>query len=380
VFGTAAWDDVYGERVADFVTRIRARGAQGVMLGMPIMRSPNFSERMVRLNDVTRRATEQAGGIYLDQWDLAATPEGHYRERVDEAGRSRPMRLEDGIHYTDAGGRYVVARLLVRLERQVRLTPKDATLGVVERHTFRSSALGRSASYLAWLPRVQANERVPLLVLLHGADSSPDDLSEHVHAALARAAEAHRIAIVAPDGSAGGWWLDSPERPGSRYASLVAVDLLADARAELPVNEANGIMGISMGGHGALTLALDHPGVFRSASSLSGVVDLTLAHDRPALVELLGPVDASRERWQSHSALQRIEAAPERARGLALRLSCGTTDRWIEPNRALHQRLDALHIRHAYDEAPAGHDWSYWASTVPAHVAWHAKLLTASAP
>ena len=375
VFGTAAWDEVYGERVADFVTRIRARGAQAVMLGMPIMRSPKFSERMLRLNEVTQQATRRAGGIYLDQWDLAATPDGQYRERVEEAGRSRPMRLGDGIHYTDAGGRYVVARLLVRLERQVHLTPKDATIGVVERHSFKSAALGRPASYLAWLPRVHANERVPLLVLLHGADSSPDDLSEHLHAVLARAAEAHRVTIVAPDGSADGWWLDSPERPGSRYASLVAADLLADVRAELPVNEVHGIMGISMGGHGALTLALDHPGVFRSVSSLSGVVDLTLAHDRPALVELLGALDSRRDRWESHSARQRIEAAPERARGLALRLSCGTTDRWFEPNRALHQRLDALQIAHAYDEAPAGHDWSYWTSSVPSHVAWHAKLL-----
>jgi len=376
VFGTAAWDEVYGERVADFVTRIRARGAQAVMLGMPIMRSPKFTERMLRLNEVTQQATRRAGGIYLDQWDLASTPDGQYRERVEEAGRSRPMRLEDGIHYTDAGGRYVVARLLVRLERQVRLTPKDATIGVVERHTFKSAALGRPASYLAWLPRLRENERVPLLVVLHGADSSPDDLSEHLHAALARAAEAHRVAIVAPDGSPGGWWLDSPERPGSRYASLVSADLLADVRAELPVIEVQGIMGISMGGHGALTLALHRPGVFRSVSSLSGVVDLTLAHDRPMLVALLGTLESQRERWESHSARQRIEAAPERARGLALRLSCGTNDRWLEPNRVLHQRLDALQIAHAYDEAPAGHDWSYWTGSVPSHVAWHAKLLT----
>jgi hypothetical protein len=120
VFGTDAWDRVYSERVADFVTRIRARGAQAVMIGMPIMRSPDFSERMKRLNAVTERATETAGGIFLDQWDLAAALDGKYRERVDEKGKSRPMRLEDGIHYTDAGGRYVAAHLLSRLERYVR--------------------------------------------------------------------------------------------------------------------------------------------------------------------------------------------------------------------------------------------------------------------
>jgi esterase/lipase superfamily enzyme len=377
-FGSDAWNRVYAERVADFVTRIRARGAQAVMIGMPIMRSEKFSDRMRRLNEITQSATLATGGIYLDQWDLASTPDGKYRERVEEGGRSRPMRVEDGIHYTEAGGRYVVARLLLRLERHVRLTPRDATLGVVERHTFTSAALGRRSSYLAFLPRVKDAERVPLLVLLHGAGASPDELSEHMHAALARAAEQQRIAIVAPEGGAGGWWLDSPERPASRYASLVAVDLLADARDHLPVSDARGVMGISMGGHGALTIALDHPGLFRSSSSVSGVVDLTLAGDRPALVVLLGTLEAQPDRWQARSAFHRVEQSPDRARALALRLSCGAEDRWIAANRALHARLDALHIAHDYDETPGGkHDWSYWAAVVPSHVAWHARALNA---
>jgi len=130
-FGTEAWDRVYGERVADFVARIRARNAEAVLIGMPIMRSPDFTKRMQRLNDVTEKATRAAGGIYLDQWDLAATPAGKYRERVEERGKSLPMRLEDGVHYTEPGGRYVVARLLPRLQHHVQLVPKDANLARV---------------------------------------------------------------------------------------------------------------------------------------------------------------------------------------------------------------------------------------------------------
>jgi S-formylglutathione hydrolase FrmB len=374
-FGSDAWDAVYGERVADFVTRIRVRGAQAVMIGMPIMRSPDFSKRMWRLNDVTENATRSAGGIYLDQWDLAATAAGKYRERVEERGKSLPMRLEDGIHYSEAGGRYVVARLLLRLQRHVRLVPEDATLGLMERHTFTSAALGKPARYLAWLPRVTSAERVPLLVLLHGADASPDDFSERMHVALATAAQQHRIAIVAPDGGTGGWWLDSPRHARSRYASLVAVDLIADARANLPVSDAAGVLGVSMGGHGALTLALDHRDVFRSASSVSGVVDLTRAQDRPALIELLGTLDQQRSEWESRSAIHLLGRAASPARALSMRISCGVNDRWIEANRALHARADALHIAHDYDEAPAGHEWSYWQAAIPDHIAWHAKVL-----
>jgi S-formylglutathione hydrolase FrmB len=332
---------------------------------------------MARLNDVTQKATRAAGGVYLDQWDLAATPAGKYRERVEEGGKSLPMRLEDGIHYTEPGGRYVVARLLPRLQRQVRLVPKDANLGVVERHTFRSVALGKRTSYLAWLPRVAAGERVPLLVLLHGADASPDVVAEHLNAALAAAAQQHRIAIVAPDGGADGWWLDSPEHAGRRYASLVATDLLADARTSLPVTDAIGIAGISMGGHGALTLAFAHRDVFRSASSISGVLDLTRASDRAALVDSLGPLVQQRARWEAHSALHQLAQLAKGGRGLAMRISCGSNDRWIGVNRALHERATALQIVHDYDEAPAGHEWSYWEALIPQHVAWHAAHLTA---
>ena len=245
----------------------------------------------------------------------------------------------------------------------------------MERHTFRSAALGTRTSYLAWLPRVATGERLPLLVLLHGADASPDVIAEHLSAALAAAAQQHRIAIVAPDGDADGWWLDSPEHEGRRYASLVATDLLADARANLPVTDAVGIAGISMGGHGALTLAFAHRDVFRSASSVSGVLDLTRASDRAALVDALGPLEQQRARWEAHSALHQLERS---GRGLALRISCGSNDRWIEVNRALHERATALQIAHDYDEAPAGHEWSYWEALIPQHVAWHAAHLVAS--
>lgn len=376
-FGGPAWDELYGQRVFDFVARIRARGAQAAMIGMPVMRSPDFSKRMFRLNQVTKLAVQRAGGIYLSQWDLAANADGGYRERVVEGGKSRPMRLQDGIHFSEAGGRYVVARLLRRLAVHVRLVPKDKAVGVMEQHTFSSAALGRRASYLAWLPRVTSGERVPLLVLLHGADSSPDDLAEHLQPELARAAQQWRVAVVAPDGGAAGWWLDSPEHASSRYASLVAADLLPELRANLPLNGAAGILGISMGGHGALTLALTHPEMFRSASSISGAVDLTLAADRSALIELLGPYEAQRERWEASSAFHLIARAPERARGLALRISCGAGDRWISANRSLHERVEALHIAHAYDEAAGGHDWSYWQEILPQHLAWHAQVLAA---
>jgi len=116
-FGTEEWDREYGQRVADMVRRARTAGARAVVIGMPIMRSARFSERMRRLNGVTQKAVEAAGGFYVDQWDLSSTPDGKYREVVTVDGRQRLFRHSDGIHYSMYGGRWVARRLVERLER-----------------------------------------------------------------------------------------------------------------------------------------------------------------------------------------------------------------------------------------------------------------------
>src|SRR5262249_1509664 len=150
-----------------------------------------------------------------------------------------------------------------------------AALGVVESHRFASTALGREARYLAWLPRDAAGKKLPLLVLLHGSNASPDDVSDAAHDLLARLAEKHGLAIVCPAAGPARWSLDAGDE---RVATFVADELLADVAAHLPVGDRRGIAGLSMGGHGAVVLALTRPG-FAAASSISGVVDLTEASD-----------------------------------------------------------------------------------------------------
>jgi hypothetical protein len=106
--------------VTDLVTRGRAKGAHVIVIGMPIMRSASFSKRMERVNRVTRAATEAAGGIYIDQWDLAATDDGRYREQVEIDGKRRLMRHTDGIHYSRWGAIHVARGLVPRLESHLR--------------------------------------------------------------------------------------------------------------------------------------------------------------------------------------------------------------------------------------------------------------------
>jgi S-formylglutathione hydrolase FrmB len=70
-----------------------------------------------------------------------------------------------------------------------------------------------------------------------------------------------------------------------------------------------------------------------------------------------------------------LERTPERARPVALRVSRGASDRWIEANRALRAKATELHLPLEYDESPAGHGWPYWQHLIPDHIAWHARVL-----
>ena len=71
---------------------------------------------------------------------------------------------------------------------------------------------------------------------------------------------------------------------------------------KFPTNGKRGIAGLSMGGHGALVLALRGGTGFISISSMSGILDITSHPTNWKLPEVFGPYETNRETWESHSA------------------------------------------------------------------------------
>lgn len=375
-FGTVEWDAEYGRRVEALVRPIRERGADAVVVGLPVMQSPRFSQRVERLNVVTERATTAAGGRHLTTWDLAADESGQYRVEVSWRGETGLMRLPDGVHYTRLGARFAAERIAWRLERQYRLLPRDDRLAGAVRLDLESRAREKRTSYLAYVPRTAAaDERMPVLYLLHGAGGAWTDWPEHAHDQLQRLAAEHRIVIVACDGDPDGWYLDSARVPGARIESYLMHELVPDVERRLPVARRRAIAGLSMGGHGAATLALKHPSAFVSVSTISGVLDLTLARTRGALVNRLGPPEENREAWKANSALHLAASRFAAARHLRFLVAVGKGDRWAPASRAFAAQLLTLGYRHDYHETPGGHDWEYWTGVLARHVAWHAFQL-----
>jgi len=125
-FGTDTWDTEYGKRVSALVKLMEEGGSHAVMIGIPIMRSKSFSQQVSRLNDVTKRATEAAGGIFLSTWNLTVDKNGKYMSSVEFEGKTRMIRAGDGIHLSNHGANYVATKLCDRLEQFFTLTRKSS--------------------------------------------------------------------------------------------------------------------------------------------------------------------------------------------------------------------------------------------------------------
>ena len=181
-------------------------------------------------------------------------------------------------------------------------------------------------------------------------------------------------------GAGAGFYLDATAVPWARHFRMESY--VTDKLRSLVVEHFGadrkrlGIFGHSMGGHGALTLALRHPGVWRSLSAFAPVASASRCPwGEKALTRYLGP---DRERWLAHdaSALLR-EARTPYPDGILV--DQGQADKFLDEQL----RVDDLEVACALAAQPltlrrhAGYDHGYYfiASFVEDHLRWHAERL-----
>lgn len=168
--------------------------------------------------------------------------------------------------------------------------------------------------------------------------------------------------IVMPDGGTG-FYGDAVD--GDAYEAALLTDLVPRIERTFPVRaerDGRSLAGLSMGGYGALRLALRRPDMFCAAASHSGALQFGHSTERwdntpypPFIRRILGenhvggPFDLY--------ALTQECPATERP---ALYIDCGTEDFLIGDNREFHAFLVAQSIQHIYIEHPGAHTWDYW--------------------
>ena len=160
--------------------------------------------------------------------------------------------------------------------------------------------------------------------------------------------------------------------------SYVTRDLIAAIESAFPAaGNRRGIFGHSMGGHGALTLALRHPDLYRSVSAFAPIVSPTRCDwGRKALAAYLG---ADEGRWAKHDACRLIEGGAARGRFDDILIDQGSADSFLESQlrpgmftaacAAAGQKV-TLRMQEGYD-----HSYFFIATFVAEHVAWHGGRL-----
>jgi S-formylglutathione hydrolase FrmB len=300
----------------------------------------------------------------------------------------------------------------------------SAAAGRVVSDTLWSQALGTRKAMLVYLPpsySVDERRRFPVVYYLHGLGGNERNWTvagrlDAVMDSLVRRGLREMI-VVMPDGD-DSWYttwnaLNDPQcqRDTTRkepaasfcvswphYDDYIAHEVVSyvDQHYRTRAERAHrGIAGLSMGGYGAISLALRYPDVFAAAASHSGVVspvflpadsagagvadrvrDLERSYGPwlwPSMVLAFGRDStawlAREPRLMARRLVARRETLP------AMRVDVGVEDRFLAQNRALHRALTEMGVRHLYIENPGKHDWDYWRAHLPESLTWLAGIV-----
>ncbi|MFN8635756.1 MAG: alpha/beta hydrolase-fold protein [Chloroflexota bacterium] len=260
-------------------------------------------------------------------------------------------------------------------EPAVRASVLTTYLGgsTVVEHPLFASTLGLSTSYNVFLPAgyEASAQRYPVLYMLHGVAG---DATEWQSIGLLEAADRliqdgqiEPMLIVLPNGGAN-YWVNHAD--GARWGDYLVNDVVASVDREyrtIPNRAGRAVGGLSMGGEGALRMAMLNPDVFGIAGAHSP--SLRTAYDQlsPELQQLYG----TEANWRAASGLW-LATDTDAAARLTISLDVGQDDPWRPNVELLHARLDARGVQHRFEVLPGEHAAEYWIGNVDHYLSFYA--------
>lgn len=258
-----------------------------------------------------------------------------------------------------------------------------------------ASSTGTAMKFGIYLPPQALDaERCPVLYWLSGLTCTEQNFI--TKAGAQQWAAQHGLVIVAPDtsprgegvaddagydlGQGAGFYLNATRAPWDKHFRMydyIADELPGVIEQHFPVNQARAISGHSMGGHGALSIALKNPGRYRSVSAFSPIVAPSqVPWGQKAFSAYLGDDEAA---WRQYDTVALLQG--ELAERLPLLVDQGDADEFLH-GQLKPELLKAACEKNGYPltlRMQPGYDHSYYfiASFIGEHIAHHAKALKA---
>ncbi|GMG87984.1 alpha/beta hydrolase family protein [Biformimicrobium ophioploci] len=209
----------------------------------------------------------------------------------------------------------------------------------------------------------ESGQRYPVTYALHGWSGAHSNWTDKT--AIEQQADRLQMILVMPDGAYDKWYVDSPVQRDFRYRTYIGrevVDFIDSHFRTIAAKGQRAITGLSMGGFGALNIALNTPDTFGAVGSISGAVGPRGHSSKFGLTDVFGDPQKNAAFWDRKTIAN--NAAALKASGMAITLDCGSDDFLIEANRQLHRTLLQAGVRHDYTERPGGHSWPYWDNAI----------------
>jgi len=263
-------------------------------------------------------------------------------------------------------------------------------------YSHTSKVLNCGMRFSIFLPSIAASQKVPVLYWLSGLTCSDENFVQK--AGAQQYAEQHGLAVVAPDtsprgegvpddsegsydfGLGAGFYVNATEAPWAQHYQMydyITQELPALIAENFPVDaEKSSIFGHSMGGHGALTIALKNSEQYQSVSAFAPITSpMRCPWGEKALGNYLG---GNRNAWLDYDATELVGKA---TRKIPMLVDQGTGDQFLVEQLQPELLVEAcnaaaypltLRMQESYD-----HSYFFMASFMEDHVAFHAKALKA---
>jgi len=227
-----------------------------------------------------------------------------------------------------------------------------------------SRSMAKEIKTVVILPKdYSANTKYPVLYLLHGYSGNYSNWVKNT--TVASLADQYGYMVVCPDGGFGSWYWDIANDRNYQYETFVSkelVDYIDQHYVTVKDRKGRAITGLSMGGHGALSLAIKHQDLYGAAGSTAGGVDFRPFPLNWEIKDRIGNYADAPQIWDDRVVINMIPKLLNNK--LRLMIDCGKEDFFYPVNVALHDKLMYHNINHTFVTSEGGHNWTYWSRSI----------------